>query len=475
MSEILEWIDSLEPLESHLGLERIQKVLELLGHPEERFKSILVAGTNGKGSTAAFLSHILEANNYKTGFYSSPHLVGITERIQVDQKPISVPAFEKEAVALRELFHANGIEIRHFEFLTALALNWFAKQKAEWAVLEVGMGGRLDATNAVNAEASCITNIALDHQQYLGNTVREIAFEKAGIIKKEKPLVTSEKKTEIIQLFSELASSQKSPFFCGGKEYSMQLRETGLNGTTFDFSGFSTEWKKLHTRLIGEHQAHNAGLALATLFAVQQQQNLRLAEGKTRKALEKTVWPGRFEILSEKPLVILDCCHNPAGAETFSKSLQSILPNTKAKWLIGVSNGRKPKEMLNWFAPLASEIVFSRASFKGQPAEELLKNGSEFLPSYKLKAIPTVSEAVQTLFQKAQPTDVLIVAGSIYLVGEAMQSPWLKRLKTAGKKKRKAKKEKTEPEKAKEKEGMLEKGNSNNSISLANNPSGTTL
>ncbi len=439
---VLEWIEALQTKGIELGLERTQQALEILGNPQQKFKSILVTGTNGKGSVCAFLSNLLKANGYKTGFYSSPHLASIAERIQLNQKPIGIRAFVERADRLRAALQKNGLELTHFEFLTVLALGWFTENNADWAVLEIGMGGRLDSTNAVAAEAACITNIALDHQQYLGNTTREIAFEKAGIIKKEKPIVTSERNPEIVQLFSELASSQKAPFLAEGKDYSVGFQKTSLEGTIFDFSGFGIEWKNLETKLIGEHQSHNAGLALATLFAIKQQQNLRLSEEKTRKALQKTVWPGRFEILSKKPLIIVDCCHNSHGAEAFAKTLQAVLPGIKAKWLVGISEGRKPSEMLRLFAPFASEMIFSSAKFKGLPAEELLKSGNEFLPSYKTKAIPTVSDAVKALLKNAQPTDSIIIAGSIYLAGEALQAPALK--KTAKPKKAKAKqKEKT--------------------------------
>lgn len=427
-SEILQWVLDLERIGIQLRLEKTQQALELLGNPQHQFKSVLVGGTNGKGSTATFLSKILEANGYKTGLYTSPHLVDITERFQTNQKPISKKAFEREAIELREILTTNRVDLTHFEFLTTLALQWFAKQKIEWAVLEIGMGGRLDSTNAVAAEAGCITNIALDHQKYLGNSIREIAFEKAGIIKKEKPIITSEKDAVILQLFSELALAQKSPFFTEGKEYSVQFQKTSLDGTVFDFSGFGAEWKGLETRLIGEHQAHNAGLALATLFAIKQQQSLRLGEEKTRAALQKTVWPGRFEILSTEPLVILDCCHNPHGAEAFAKTLQAVLPNRKAKWLVGISEGRKPSEMLKWFAPFASEMTFSTARFKGLPTEELLKVGTEFLPSFRIKSIPSVSEATKAILKNSQASDTIIIAGSVYLVGEALQSAALKKM-----------------------------------------------
>ncbi len=426
---VLDWIDSLQSLGIKLGLQNTQTALELMENPQKNFKSIIVTGTNGKGSVSAFLSHVLQANGYKTGLYTSPHLVRHNERFQINQQPIGDNGLFAQAGALKKILEANRLELTQFEFLTVLALNWFAEKKADWVVLEVGMGGRLDATNAVEAEAACIANIALDHQQYLGNTTREIAFEKAGIIKKEKPIVTSERNPEIVQLFSELASSQKAPFFAEGKEYYVQFQKTGLDGTVFDFSGFGLDWKGLETKLIGEHQCQNAGLALATLCCIQRQQSLRLAEEKTRKALQKTAWPGRFEVVSKEPLVVLDAGHNPAGLEATAKTIQAVFPGKKFKTVFGISEGRKPSEMLKWIAPFSSEIGFARAAYKGVPVEELQKAGTEFFPSYKIKGFESVSKAVSAALKNSEPTGAFFIGGSIYLVGEALQNPALRKLR----------------------------------------------
>lgn len=431
---VFDWIDSLQSLGIKLGLQNTQTALELLGNPQNNFKSIIVTGTNGKGSVSAFLSHILQANGYKTGLYTSPHLVRQNERFQINQQPIGDKELFAQAGAIKKILETNRLELTHFEFLTVLALNWFAEKKADWAVLEVGMGGRLDATNVVAAEAACITNIALDHQQHLGNTKREIAFEKAGIIKKEKPLVTSEKDPAILQLFSELASAQKSPFFAEGKEYLVQFQKTGLNGTVFDFSGFGLDWGGLETKLIGEHQCQNAGLALATLCSIQQQQSLRLAEEKTRKALQKTVWPVRFEVISKEPLIVLDAGHNPHGIGATAKTVQAVFPGKKFKTVFGISEGKKPSEMLRCIAPFVSEIAFASAAYKGFSVEELQKAATEFFPSYKIKGFESVSKAVSTALKNSQPTDGVFIGGSIYLIGEAVQNPALKKLRKKKKK-----------------------------------------
>lgn len=426
-SEIVQWIEGLQRFGIKLGLEKTRQALALLGNPEQQFKSVVVAGTNGKGSTAAFLSHMLHANGYKTGLYSSPHLVAWNERIQINNKPVVQKQFEKNAVELREKLQSAGMELTQFEFLTVLALDFFAEQKTAWAVLEVGLGGRLDAVNAVNAQASCITNIALDHQQYLGNSRREIAFEKAGVIKKNRPVLTAETDPQLVELFRDLAAGQQAPFFAEKKDFSAELKEMNLEKTIFDFRGFGVDWKNLQIALIGKYQVHNAGLALATLCALKQQENLRLAENKTRKALEKTRWPGRFDIVSKEPFILLDCCHNPAGVQAFAQTLQAVLPRLKAKMILGNSETRKPADMLQPLAPFASEMVLTQATFKGIPVEELQQAAVELLPSYKIKTVPNVQKAVEETFSNLQPGDAVVLAGSIYMLGEALQAPALKK------------------------------------------------
>lgn len=427
-SEIRTWIDGLEEFGIKPGLERTRRALELLGNPDSQFKSVLVTGTNGKGSTCSFLSHILQANGYKTGFYSSPNLMDVTERFRINQKPVGNALFEKTAFELREIDLSNHLELTHFEFLTVVGLQLFAKQKVDWAVLEIGMGGALDSTNVVKAEASVITNVGMDHQKWLGNTKREIAIQKAGIIKKQKPFLTSETDPNLKKLFSELAESEQAPFFLEGTQFQVAPKKIELGNTVFDFSGLELEWKDVTAKLSGEHQVHNAGLALATMAVLRDKNGLRLNEEKTRKAIEKTAWTGRFQVLSQTPLVIVDCAHNPAGMQSLAHALQTVLPATKFRVLMGISQDRPLGQMIEPIGPLASEMIFSQAKYKGVSAIELQAASAPFVPKFKTKVVTTLKDAVGLALQNPKSNEPLLICGSIYLVGEALQTTALKKL-----------------------------------------------
>ncbi|MFH0954583.1 MAG: folylpolyglutamate synthase/dihydrofolate synthase family protein [Candidatus Micrarchaeota archaeon] len=427
-SEIRQWIESLQEYGINPGLERTAQALKLINNPQNDFESVLVSGTNGKGSTCAYLSHMLSANGCKTGFYSSPHLLDITERFRINQKPVSNLIFEKTAGELRTIFQENQIILTHFEFLTVLALRLFSRQKIQWAVLEIGMGGRQDAVNVVNSQAAAITNIALDHQKWLGNTRREIAIEKAGIIKKQKPFLTSESDPALVKMFSELAEGELAPIFIENRDYCVTPKKIELQNTEFDFKGFGLNLAGLKTGLTGQHQVHNAGLALAVLAVLHEKNNVRLNEEKTRKAVEKTAWPGRFQIISEKPLVIVDCCHNPAGVNQLAETLKTVFPGTKFRVLMGIGLDRNPGQMVEPIGPLASEMIFSQASFHGFSAVELQKASQPFIPTFKTKTVATLKDAAALVLENPKPNEPILVCGSIYLAGEAMQTPAFKKI-----------------------------------------------
>lgn len=427
--EIWNWIDALERFGSRPGLERITAALHTLGNPQNEFESVLVAGTNGKGSTAAFLATIFSENKYKTAFFPNPHLTDLLEWFQINQQKISKKQFESRAMRLREVSQSNGIELTHFEFLTTLGLQWFADQKTEWAVLECGLGGRLDATNVVNAKAAVITNIALEHQETLGQSKREIAFEKAGIIKKKQPVLTTENDRQILELFSDLATASGSSFFVYGRDFKTTNEEVTLLENRFDFEGFGVKWTGLTTRLVGKHQIQNAALALATGLGLKQTCGIRMSESACKKALYQTVWPGRFEVVSRQPLVILDACHNAHGAQALCETLQTVLPNQKFCLVFGTSYPRKPTDLLTPIARFANEVFFCQAKYKGIPVAELQQAGQAFFPAYKIKTIESPTQAMQRALKNRPLTGAVLATGSIYMLREALKAPALKRLR----------------------------------------------
>ncbi len=306
---ITERIQSLEKFGIQPGLGRIAVMLGYLQHPETAYRTIVVGGTNGKGSTCAMIESILRSAGHTTGLYTSPHLVSMNERIRVNGVMIDQAVFEALAESVFGIIdkHTDVAGLTYFEFMTAAALLHFKNEKVDSAVLEVGMGGRFDATNAVQPDVSVITNIALDHQQYLGTTVEQIAREKAGIIRRGKPFVTADTAPASRKILEEECAKR------GGVLYALH-RDFSVSGATgnFEFSNKQQALLKLQTPLRGRHQLDNAAAAIQAVLLIDQTGE-RVTGTAIRSGLLQTSWPGRFELIHKNPDVILDSAHNPAG------------------------------------------------------------------------------------------------------------------------------------------------------------------
>ncbi len=422
--EAIAYLSTLEWHGIKLGLQNMQTALEAFGNPQNDFHSILVAGTNGKGSTCAFLNQILIENKHKTGFYSSPHLVKYNEHIRVNNKIPSNTEFGKLILGIKAKLEQERLLLSHFEVLTLAALCWFCEKKVEFAVLEVGMGGRLDATNAVNTVANAVTNIGLDHQQHLGNSLREIAVEKAGILKNNAPLLSTEQKPEFQQLFSDLASAKEAKSYFLNQDFFHENEQMRFPLQSMDFKGFGIEWKDLELSLFGRHQFDNASLALAIASQLHAQRLIRLSEAKTRQALSKTEWPARFQTLQQNPPVILDGCHNPDGAKVLAQALSDAFPDKKIVFVFGVSSDKNAQQMLSTLLPMSSRAFFCEARFRKTPAASLATIAKEFLPAFKIKEIVSVKEAVREALKTAQPQEIICICGSLYVAGEALELKW---------------------------------------------------
>lgn len=418
----MSFLEGLEKKGILLGLERMQKALQVLGNPQESFESILIGGTNGKGSTSAFLSRLLIENRYKTGFYSSPHINRFNERILVNGKEISNNTFAKQVTELKKISEENELELTQFEFLTCACLRFFAKQKIEIAVLEVGLGGRLDATNTVSPIASAITNIGLEHQEFLGKTIREIALEKAGIIKEKTVFVSTEKNPEILRLFQDIALGKQALFFQSEKDFVSEAKTVSAEKTIMHFKGFGIELDGIDLGLHGRHQAKNAGLAVALLAALKQQNKIRLNKKSILIALKKTRWPGRFQIISKKPLVILDACHNPSGCRALAETIKESFPGKKLTIVFGASDDKDAEEMLKEILPLAEKLVLCRAKCRGKPAEELQEISKKMFPGFKISVIPDVKKAVTETVKQARKQEGILVCGSLFVIRESLKS-----------------------------------------------------
>ncbi|HKW87029.1 MAG TPA: folylpolyglutamate synthase/dihydrofolate synthase family protein, partial [Nitrospiraceae bacterium] len=314
-SSSLKFLYGLQKHGIKLGLETITGMMARLGKPQHRYHTLHIGGTNGKGSTAAMTAAILRAAGYRVGLYTSPHLLDFRERIRVNDDPIPEDCVAELTERLQD---TAGVSLRptFFEFTTALALQFFADSQVEIAVLEVGMGGRFDATNVVVPLVSAITNVALDHEEYLGHTVAAIAFEKAGIIKRDVPVVAGRLGPEAVGVIARIASEQSVPLF----RLNVDFRAERTIRERFQYQGFHWSYANLSSPLDGAHQLDNAACALA-LLELAAAAGIRVSEESVRVGLRSVSWEGRLEVVDHHPTLLLDGAHNPAAADVVAAHL----------------------------------------------------------------------------------------------------------------------------------------------------------
>jgi dihydrofolate synthase/folylpolyglutamate synthase len=377
------------------GLENVTGVLKALGNPQDSFRSVHVAGTNGKGSTCAMIEAAARVSGLRTGLYTSPHLIEPTERIQIDGRPITREQF----VDAFERVHAVGMDMEthptYFETVTAMAFLVFQKANLDLAVVEVGLGGRLDATNVVHPVISVITPIDFDHEVFLGSSLEQIAGEKAGILKPGVPAVIAPQRSEAEAVIADRAP--EADFLHPSEIRSMEIDRFG---SRFDFRGVH-----VHCPLSGEHQVTNAATASATL------QHLGIAT----EGISQTRWPGRLEVVSLAPEIILDGAHNPAGARALAAHLERFYSD-RTVWLIyGAMRDKSVEEITEILFPLASHVVVTAPRFARALRPEALVAASEHPSIHAAENLPAALEFANC----AAPDDVIFITGSLYLVGEA--------------------------------------------------------
>jgi len=413
--DILTEMFGLQRFGIKLGLETIGNILENLGTPQKKFSVVHVAGTNGKGSVACALSSVLAAAGHRTGLYTSPHLVRFNERIRINGRVIA----DAEVVAAYRAVkaaHKGRRQPTFFEFTTAMAFYEFGRREVDWAVIETGMGGRLDATNLVQPALSIITNISLEHKEYLGNNIAKIAFEKAGIIKPGAPLVTGVRQPSAIAVIEDIAARRNAPVFRMGKEFKARRKRDG----GFDYQGIDHTWHHVVPPLAGDHQVPNTALVLAACEGL-----LRAGVGldleHIRRGLAATRWPGRLDIVCRAPLVILDGAHNLKAAACLADFLRQRMAGRRITLLVGILNDKPYRQMLATLLPVCRRAILTRPRIgRALPPETLLQAARKHLTDLRLA--DSVAEAVQEAIGSAAPDDVICIAGSLYVVGEAMET-----------------------------------------------------
>jgi dihydrofolate synthase / folylpolyglutamate synthase len=418
-------------------LAHVRVLLAALDHPERRFPSVLIAGTNGKGSTAATLASILRASGVKTGLYTSPHLVRINERIQVNGEEISdddfaslqgkVDKVAEELVALAELpWHPS-----FFEMMTAMAFEHFAREKVELAVLEVGMGGRLDATNVVEPLVSVITDISLDHQKFLGNTVGEIAREKVGIIRPGGTVVTLPQQPEandvigntILELGARAVNAVPyvPPVSPGSTQYLVPGAEQRDLVYRYPLAVLGKEIL-VESPLVGRHQLRNVALAIAAAVELNQQGFVGITAARIERGVRETRWPGRFQMIAARPgwpEMVIDVAHNPAGAWALRSALSERYEDCPLIFVFGAMRDKAISEMAEILFPLAEGVIATRPENpRAASPEEIQQAASR--TGVEVEAVEDVKLALERARVLAGPGTVIIITGSIYLVGEVM-------------------------------------------------------
>ena len=421
-------------------LDHMRVLLAALDHPERRFPSVLIAGTNGKGSTAATLASILRASGLKTGLYTSPHLVRINERIRVNGEAISdddfaalqghVDAVAEKLVERAELpWHPS-----FFEMMTAIAFEHFGRERVELAVLEVGMGGRLDATNVVEPRVSVITDIALDHQKFLGDTVGEIAREKAGIIRRGGAVVTLPQQpaandvigNTILELGARAVNAVPyvPPVSPGSFEYLVPSTEQNSSRFVYRYP-LQVLGKQIlvETPLVGRHQLRNVALAIAAAVELSQQGFGGITAKTIEDGTRETDWPGRFQVIAAHagwPEMVIDVAHNPAGAWALRSAISQLYEDRPLIFVFGAMRDKAISEMAEVLFPLAERVVATRPDNPRSASPEEIQRAA-VRTGVEIEVVEDVEAALKRARELARPGTVLVVTGSIYLVGEVMR------------------------------------------------------
>lgn len=418
-SSTLAYLDKLGFFGWQLGLQRSKALSRHFGHPERFFPCVHVAGTNGKGSTSAMLAAIAQAAGLRVGLYTSPHLVHLNERIQINGKPISGRAFEALLRGCRPT--VDELKATYFEVLTAIAFKYFAEQHVDLAVIETGLGGRLDSTNIITPELSIITSIGLEHQNYLGKNLAEIAGEKAGIIKRHRPCISGVRQPQAAAVLAATCNKQRARLIEAHKfirisstRYTQAGAEFHVNSERLEF-----DYADVRTNLLGPHQVRNAILAIAAARLLHNA-GFNLNERTVREGLAQTHWPARMQLLPGAPDLLLDAAHNADGMRVLTQTLARLFPGRRVKVVLSLMNDKAIAQVLRPWQKLNTEFFFATAATaRARPAGDLLQQAAA--RGLRGRAYDSAGKAFAAARASCRKNDLLCVAGSHYLIGELMQ------------------------------------------------------
>ena len=417
ISETLNWLYSLEARGEIYKLERMDQALALIGNPHLKLRAVHIAGTKGKGSTAAMLDAVLRAAGYRSGLYTKPHLVNLTERTRIDGAEMPRDQMLGYITRLRDVYERAGLALTFFEFTVALMFLYFAESKVDVAVIETGLGGRLDSTNVVNPILSVITPIGFDHMDRLGYTIASIAREKGGIIKPGLPVIIGARDAESRNVLISIAARLQIPAFMIGREFSYRSHAPAHR---LDYQGLGLKLDQVELGLAGPFQHENAAIALAAVDNLRAQ-GWKIDEPAIRRGLAGVQWPGRFDIVARRPTVILDCAHNELAIEALLETIAVELgPETKPILVFGCLEDKQWERMAGMLGPRVCDATLTRVTPKRPlEPERLLPVFARYVPA---RVVRSPLEAIAQAMEKAGSDDVVLVTGSVYLVGEVY--PW---------------------------------------------------
>ena len=416
--QALDYLTSLGRFGIKLGLERTQALLHALGDPHQLFQGVHVAGTNGKGSVCAMTASVLQTAGYRVGLMPKPHLVSYTERIQVDQHPISESDFAALLTEIQPAINRVSADLgppTEFEILTTAALYYFARAGIDLLVCEVGLGGRLDSTNVLDLGVSVITNIGLDHTQHLGSTLEAIAAEKAGILKPDSLAITGAQ-PPALGVIEESARREAIPLLRLGQEITVSAVDHEWAGVEATVTTPRGTYRNLRIPLLGLYQADNAALAVAAVDGLRSR-GWEISNGAIRDGLARSRWPGRLEIIDRHPTVLVDGAHNPAGLERSLATVQTLARGRPLVIIFGAMKDKDLDAMLGQLRALEVPVVFSAINWHRAASPDELA-GRFGRPA---TVAASVSDALTSARRDAGREGIVLVCGSLYLVGEAKQ------------------------------------------------------
>jgi dihydrofolate synthase / folylpolyglutamate synthase len=415
--EALNYIYSLTQSGIKLGLKNTAQILQQFGDPQLKKTTIHIAGTNGKGSTAAITESILKASGYKVGLYTSPHLLDFRERIQINRKMIEKHQTVDLIFKVKSVVESLKIPITFFEFGTVLAFLYFHEQNTDINVIEVGLGGRLDATNLCKAEISIITSISRDHTQYLGEDLEKITFEKASIIKESGTVFADIPEERLFQVANSIARKRKADIYRLGVDFHVSTETGEKDKNLFNFRSGSRVLNNLTLPLNGRFQRSNAGLALSACLALNER-GLNIKEEYLRQGLKMVSWEGRLETVFSNPTVVMDCAHNEASVRSMTMELRENFKFSRCFIVLGLMQDKKIKDVINILSPLGDEFfLVSVNPPRGEAPEKLAeKLNAHNKPSHTFE---TVSEALQAVKKITNQDDLICITGSIFLIAAA--------------------------------------------------------